>query len=271
MLNALSIKIIKKEMKCIYNKILHEKSKLEKEIEIVKKQLKGLPKEYLVCSKNGNGYKWYQSDGKNYTYIPKKNKSLATKLATKTYLSLRLEDLSNEYEAIEQYLKKHSKEEKSKRLITEKPEIASLLPEGICVLPQKILLWQQEPHGSNDMKGKVHKCISGNVVRSKSEALIDTFLHNYGIPFKYECPLVLDGTIMYPDFTIMHPKTGEIYYWEHLGMMDKQKYSRKIGARLQMYISNGIFPMVNLIITCETEDNPLTPETVDDVIRNYFL
>ena len=38
----------------------------------------------------------------------------------------------------------------------------------------------------------------------------------FNIPFRYECALTLGNTTVYPDFTIMHPNTGELIYREHL-------------------------------------------------------
>ena len=35
--------------------------------------LQDFPDGKLLCTKNGKGYKWYQSDGKNKIYIPKKD------------------------------------------------------------------------------------------------------------------------------------------------------------------------------------------------------
>ena len=67
----------------------------------------------------------------------------------------------------------------------------------------------------------IHKTVSGIYVRSKSESMIALQLYTEKIPFRYECALQLGETTLYPDFTILHPKTGEIFYWEHFGMMDE--------------------------------------------------
>ena len=43
------------------------------------------------------------------------------------------------------------------------------------------------------------------------------------IPFWYEVPLFSpDGTFYLPDFTIKW--RGRYFYWEHLGLLDKNKY-----------------------------------------------
>ena len=58
-------------------------------------------------------------------------------------------------------------------------------------------------------------------MRSKSEAMIAMSLYVQKIPYRYECELKLGSITLFPDFTIRHPETGEIFYWEHFGMMDK--------------------------------------------------
>ena len=90
------------------------------------------------------------------------------------------------------------------------------------------------------------------------------------IPYRYECQIILGNIILYPDFTIRHPRTGKLYYWEHFGQMDNPEYNKKANNKLQTYISNGIIPTINLITTFETIDNPLTSNYVNELIEYYF-
>ncbi len=132
--------------------------------------------------------------------------------------------------------------------------------------------WMNEPYATNrnHLDQLIHKTVSGGYVRSKSEALISMFLSMNQIPFRYECELQLGGTIIHPDFTIRHPRTGEIYYWEHFGMMDENYYASNAYARIQLYISHGIIPGVNLITTYETKSCPLDSEMLVRIIEVYF-
>ena len=109
------------------------------------------------------------------------------------------------------------------------------------------------------------------MVRSKSEALIDTVLYINKIPFRYECALKLDETTIYPDFTIRHPRTGKLYYWEHFGRMDDPNYRRKVFAKQQLYADHNIIPSIQLISTYETREQPLNMEFVENLIHYYFL
>ena len=107
-------------------------------------------------------------------------------------------------------------------------------------------------------------------MRSKSEALIDMFLFKNKIPFRYECPLELDNILLYPDFTIRHPTTGKVFYWEHFGLMNQALYRKSACSKLQLYISNGITPSIQLITTYETQEVPLDPETVEKIVEHTY-
>ena len=95
-------------------------------------------------------------------------------------------------------------------------------------------------------------------------------LYTNKVPFRYECALQLGETIIYPDFTIKHPKTGQIYYWEHFGRMDDPAYYHKPFHKLQLYTMHEIVPSIQLITTYETKKHPLSIEEVDDIIRKNF-
>ncbi|SCZ79543.1 hypothetical protein SAMN02910350_01838 [Pseudobutyrivibrio xylanivorans] len=96
------------------------------------------------------------------------------------------------------------------------------------------------------------------MVRSKSETFIDIVLCQKNIPFRYEYELKIGNNTFYPDFTIMHPISKEIIYWEHLGKMDNPEYFRKALAKIKVYHDNGIFAGQNLILTFESKTHPFT-------------
>lgn len=138
---------------------------------------------------------------------------------------------------------------------------------------QKLAEWAQAPYQRNTKNPEhlIHKTISGEYVRSKSEVMIATVLYMNKIPFRYECILQLGSNIRFPDFTIRHPQTGEIFYWEHLGLIDKPEYRQDTWERLDLYISHGIIPTKNLILTYETAEYPLSITQVEKLVTEYFL
>ena len=239
----------------------------------MQKQLLTLPEGKLIFARNGSTYKWYLSDGKTSTYLPKKQRHLAEQLALKKYLSLELEDAIQEKTALDFYLRHHnSNSGKAKKLLTEIPEFQTLLSSHFTPTNQELNHWMHSAyeHNTNYPEQLTHQTGFGYAVRSKSELLIDYALHANNIPFRYEAALTLNNTTIYPDFTIKHPKTEKIIYWEHFGMMDDPSYYKNIFPKLKLYVANGIIPNTNLIITCETKDEPLDTKQINDMIQIFL-
>lgn len=252
--------------------MLSEFERLEHQILDVQEHLEQLPEGSLMCAKNGNYYKWYQFDGKNTSYIPKSKRKLAEQLAVKRYLKLLQKEQIAEQQAVRSFLMNYPQEKES-QLLFEHEEYRELLNSYFRPLDQELLEWQEAAYPKSDKYPEqlVHRCSSGHVVRSKSESMIVTFLQLNKIPFRYECALQLEHVTFYPDFTIRHPRTGAVYYWEHFGLMDHSDYVQNFLSKMQLYVSNGIIPSIQLITTYETKAHPLTAEVIEDTIRRYFL
>ena len=249
-----------------------ESKRLEERIKSLESQIESCPEGKIICTPNGNTYKWYRSDGHKSVYIPKSERKLAEQLAVKKYLQQIKEDCTQEKSAIEFYLR-HHKASQVEDLLINKPGYQDLLSPYFKHQSQEIEAWKNAPFEQNPKypENKIHKTSSGNVVRSKSEALIDMVLYTNKIPFRYDCALQLREYTIYPDFTILHPRTQKIIYWEHFGKMDDLKYNRNIGERIQVYVNNGIVPSIDLITTYETSKQPLTTQEIEKIVCNYFL
>ena len=204
-------------------------------------------------------------------YIPKKDKQFAELLAKKRYLSLLLDDLYREKDAIDYYLR-HHKTSRAEDMLIKESEYQKLLSSTFKSHSQEILEWKNSQYQTNNKypEKRIYKTASGNMVRSKSEVLIDMALYMNNIPFRYECELCLGEVVLYPDFTLKHPETGRVRYWEHFGRMDDEKYAKHAAERLKVYIEHGITPNIDLIITCETQEHPLDYEMVEKVVKDYL-
>lgn len=270
----LKLNFIKEVSYTLYERILKESQRLQEQISLLEAQLADYPDGKLICSHHNHHCKWYQSDGRSRTYIPKSNRPLAEQLAAKKYLSAVLADLSHEKMALDFYLKHHHPgSEKTNQLLHEIPGYQELLSPYFKPLSQELSDWMNLSYETNPKhpENLIHKTASGHSVRSKSEAMIDFFLYTNHIPFRYECALTLDNITFYPDFTIRHPQTGEFFYWEHFGMMDDPNYSKKVFSKLQLYTSHDIIPSIQLITTYETQKTPLSTELIKNTIEYYFL
>ena len=91
-----------------YERMLAENNRLDSQIKELQSKLKEFPAGKIFCTKNRQYYKWYTTDGKTQTYLPKSERQLAEKLTAKKYLSLLLEDLLHEKRAIGFYLRHHN-------------------------------------------------------------------------------------------------------------------------------------------------------------------
>lgn len=199
---------------------------------------------------------------------------MAEQLAIKKYYSLVLKDLENEKVAMGFYLNhRHENDYELEELLNDSVGYGDLLSPFFKPTSLKLQEWLEEPYEQNlnYPENLIHKTGSGHVVRSKSEALIDTCLYKSKIPFRYECALRLGESTVFPDFTIRHPKTGEVYYWEHFGRADDLGYVRNTCNKLQLYMYNGIVPGIQLITTYETKEKPLSSEEIEKIISHYFL
>lgn len=110
---------------------------------------------------------------------------------------------------------------------------------------------------------KVIATLEDFFVRSKSEALIANALHTSGLDFSYEKPLfALDGTMYLPDFTVTFQ--GDDYYWEHWGLLDKERYAAHTAEKLKWYEKN--FP--GRLVESE-EGNDISTQ-IKDICQKMF-
>lgn len=253
-------------------KVLEERRHLEEQIKSIDLELNQLPGKDFYCAKNGNSFKWYESDGKVSKYIPKKKRLYAEKLAKKKYLSIRKKDLRQEIIAIDFYLRHHNVTGKMAADLLSDPAYAELLSSYFKPVDQELQEWMNASYPRNELYPErlIHKTSAGINVRSKSEVLIVMLLHMKKIPFRYECLLKLGDTEYYPDFTVKHPRTGKIYYWEHFGKMDDANYLKAAFPKLQTYSNFGIIQGINLIATFETSEYPLEVDLIEKIIDYYF-
>lgn len=253
--------------------MLKECKRLEKEIGTLDKMIKKMPEGRLVCTVNGNRYKWYNSKPKHLEYIPKKNRDLAELLAEKKYLSLRKDELVKEKTAIKFYLRHSVKDEYRSKELLVRPGYKDLLEPRYKELADELKNWMNEEYATNNShpENLKHNIGNGRRVRSKSEMMIAHELIAHKIPFRYECALELTGGIFYPDFTIKKSRTGEVVYWEHLGLMEKTDYRELALAKIRRFAENGIFPGEHLILTYETSNSPLSYEMINAMIDLYLL
>ena len=254
--------------------MLERRKQIEKKMQSIEREQKKLPEGKLICSHTGPYCKWECSDGHKKKYIPKKDRLFAEKLAAKKYLSALWNDLNHEKYAIELYLRSHSNyKPEVDKLLTGSAEVEKLLSPYFSPLSRELETWSKSQYEANSKNPEhlTQKIGVNEFVRSKSEAMIAKVLKQNKIPYRYEAKLKLGNVEMYPDFTIRHPKTGEIFYWEHFGLLDNEEYVKNMHFKLKTFTKYNIMPGINLITTYENQEKPLTFEMIEMLVKYYFL
>ena len=142
------------------------------------------------------------------------------------------------------------------------------LEEDVCIKE-----WAKRRGGRNSAfgAGLIHDTKSGIKVRSKSEVLIADTLYDMKLMFKSETEIAIGGRTFYPDFEILHPVTHKVLLWEHMGKLYDTEYVRKNLEKIKMYAGAGFVAGVNLIITHEDEECPLTRGAIEKELRHHGL
>ena len=143
--------------------------------------------------------------------------------------------------------------------------------------PCRMLEFPQQKGSVFLQEGLIHRTSKGLAVRSKSEVIIAEALTNAGIPFEYERPLLLGGSVRYPDFTIDDEISGRIIFWEHLGMLEREDYRISWGKKLAWYRSQGVLPAEEgpgpngmLVTTTESSKTGFDSTVVKSIIGKYL-
>lgn len=257
----------------LYPAIKEELTHISAEIRKLQQQLLNFPPGHLQYQRNGKYIKWFQSEKGKQTLIPKKNILLTQQLAFKKYLSSRLSDLEHEEKSLQSYLNFYTNFTSNTEQFIAHPLYSTLLPPTLLPQSNELSVWINEPYIHNDTYSEQLKyhSISGNSLRSKSEVFIDQILYQNSIPYRYECLLQIGDYSLFPDFTIRHPQSGKLIYWEHFGMMDNPSYAQNTFQKLSLYTSHNYIPGVNLIATFETKNQPLDVTYIDVLIDHFFL
>lgn len=267
-------------------------AELNAALEKKQKELEEMPEGHLRIAQTSHKPQYYHYiDPKDFkgVFIPRSKDDFARKLAQKDYDQKVLKLLKNEINAITTCLSKICK---SGSTPAENASAATKLEDlyaKMCPARQRLITpvtltaeqyakqwlsvnWKGRPFTPDTT---IHTTSSGIQVRSKSEVLIADTLTRMGIPFRYEYPLKLrrpsgDIVTLHPDFLCLNVESRSEFYWEHFGLMDDPDYSNNAAGKLRLYTENGIIGGRNLIITMETQKEPLTTRLVERIIMELL-
>lgn len=265
---------------------------LKVHLERAKKSVKTTPQGHLRISQKGNSIEYYHitspedSRGK---YIPLSKENFARQLAQKDYEEKALKLIEEEIKATQHYLKQVGNK-KNCTSLTKLAELYSKMTPARQALitpftltdAQYAEVWQSVTWTGHPFseESPVYTTTRGERVRSKSEVLIADTLTRHGIPYRYEYPLNLHSAdkagsktslTFFPDFLCLNKRTRAEFYWEHFGLMDSPEYANNATKKLRIYSENKIFQGKKLILTMETQTEPLTSHQLEQIIKEYLL
>lgn len=208
---------------------------------------------------------------KNGKYISKQDKGKIKQYLQKRYAESAIKIMNREIKGLEALLKTaDGLNVVLQKLYSDQEEEIKMYLDPIDMSDDEyVKAWLAQPYISKIIPDTipVYETDHSERVRSKSELTIANAMGKLNIPYKYECPLRLkNGTVIYPDFTILIVSKRKVVYWEHRGMMDDADYARSAIARTKDYAKSGFYLGDSLFITEETSSTPLGTDEIQAII-----
>ena len=261
--------------------LLNRKNELQKMRDAAARRLgrlkyKGNPTYRVkIDTKSDQIYVRPRSDRSKGKYLPSSKLGSAKQIVTFDYLTKIIALIDDELKRIDRFLSPSKKCSPESYYSTLSKPRQNLITPIVPTDEQFVENWLAEPYEpkpfDEDDESEFYT-EKNERVRSKSEILIGNAMFRAQVPYKYECPLYLEGLgVIRPDFTALNKKRRKIFYWEHLGKMDDPEYARTNVSRINYYEKNGVFKGDRLILTWETSKTPLDVKLVNQIIKHYLL
>lgn len=257
--------------------IKERREELRKVLEFKLKIQKNTPQGHLrIAQKGGNSPQFYHIiDPKDFNgkYISQQQSAFVKRLAQKDYDSKMIKLLQKQIRMFDKLLE--NGETTIGQLYSKMNKIRQNLITPITLTDEQYIEeWQNkswEGHPFLDDSPEFTTAL-GERVRSKSEVIIADTLNRMSVPYKYEYPLKLKGSLTFhPDFLCLNVRTRKEFIWEHFGMMDSPEYLENAIQKLKLYSENDFIPGVNLITTMETQQSPLNIRLLEKLIKAHLL
>lgn len=261
-----SINSLEALLKSIENRIVH-----------VQKRIEEAPPGTLRISNSTKRNQLYHMTTKgdhHGKYLSKKDRPLAVRLAQKDYDTKLLKVLENQQKAIENFLKDYDPDAAQQVYEKLSDQRKALVTPEYLSDEEFIQQWMSQPYTRLGFKEEDQEFYTakGERVRSKSEILIADALGRHNIPYLCEFPVYNHGVLFAaPDFKCLNVRLRKEYYWEHLGKLGDEDYARRNVRKMDKYSLADDFDESRLILTFETDSQPLNTKVIEEKIRKYLL
>lgn len=239
----------------------------------IEKKLKASPEGRISIKHRKNTFHYYHEGLESgMKYLNMDNAELIKKLIQKNYLENVLKAAKLESSAIQKSLEIYPEAVMEEIFDSLTPERKKLAKPIVLSDEEYANKWLAQPYKRKPSnKDNTFVTLKGDHVRSKSELVIADRLWANGIPYKYECPLLVGNEIIHPDFSILRMSDRKIVYLEHCGKMDDPNYTEDMVKRVNLYSQEKIFQGDRLFFSFESSTTPLNTDVLDDMIRTNFI
>jgi len=244
-------------------------------IKVAKRKLRYMPEGRLRVSMDGKKIRLYQciNDSKG-KYIKKSEKHLAMNLANKEYYSLVINEAEKRLSGLNKLKKQISGWSWNDIKNNMHKVKQSMITNDIVSEDQYIREWEEADHYykqqpcENETRYMTKK---GHWVRSKTEAFIADTLYMNNIPYHYEEAFYCsDGTIYYPDFTILDVANKRVVIYEHFGLMQDPDYRMIAAMKINKYVESGLIPFETFYYSIEGGEAVVSTDFINKFIENRF-
>lgn len=270
-------------------RIVYEQKELLKKYTSEYSHIAGPDDEHLIRCRNNGKDMYYRAHRENGKYIRKSlgsDQSAINSLARKEYLRVAIEVLKSNIDVLETSCKRlgdldfdsiKSGMYKACRELPDEAFFGDGEGKGSIIAghnKERFKMhseWAAEPYEKSSYmpERKRYMTSAGFRVRSKSEQHIVEQLVNFGVPFRYEQVIHIDGLSYSADFTF-RDSNKDLFYWEHAGMMDDPKYIDSYYRKMKSFETAGIVPWKNLIITYDI-DGVINIPLIKSIIENDVI
>ncbi len=221
-----------------------QKSELRKAIKWINKNQTNLPDARVKIRKKRKTYSLAAITGGRKENVNRKeqfislSRSDAELFATKHYLDKVISPIKKELAVLEAFSNDYKPNEKFEVISSLPPEIRNLVRYPLLSTQSKAEKWASARYRTNPTpfdERTVYKTVKGDRVRSRAELIIANNLYSLNIPYRYEMAYSCGNSVLYPDFTVMNPLTGEIFYVEYFGLMEDDSYRSNTLWKIREY------------------------------------
>lgn len=250
----------------------------------LKDQLSDLNRELEILPK-GKLY-IYQKNGKYYYcqripkggYQKKEHRNAITKdsetvlaLVRKTFVEKAVKNITTNIEELDRVIGNYSpvsEERVMQSFCAKYPELAKGIYYGGNDPDEWTANFVQPKFYEEDYKSV---SAQGEDMRSGGEMYITSRLDHFGIPYRYEDDTGIPDLKYAPDLKILRPRDRKIIYWEHFGKVTDYGYVLNNVGKVKDYISYGIKPWDNFIMTFSNEKGGYNGKLIDAMIECWLL